>query len=118
VAAFSGLDCPPPFAVASLFLLPSHNENFGLVVGEALAHGVPALVTDTTPWQPLNDDARGWCVPWQDYGQTLQRAVEESRDAREHRGQRARAWVLTEFSWEKSARKLVEFYEQLKGRRE
>ncbi len=113
VRAFTGVNRPPPYAVASLFLLPSHNENFGLVIAEALAHGVPALVTDTTPWRGLNIEGRGWCVPWSEYGDALVAATaEDSRRLRE-RGRRAREWVLREFSWDKSARDLVAFYASL-----
>src|SRR2546430_12699827 len=57
VQAFDGTGVPPPYAVASLFLLPSHSENFGLVIAEAMAHGVPPLVTDTTPKKTLNASA-------------------------------------------------------------
>ena len=113
VRVFSGLDRPPPYTVASLFLLPSHNENFGLVVAEAMAHGVPALVTDTTPWSELNTEARGWCVPWSEYATALLTATAEGSDRLRERGRRAREWVLREFAWEKSARTLAGFYEQL-----
>jgi glycosyltransferase involved in cell wall biosynthesis len=110
VQVFSGEDQPPPYAVASLFLLPSHSENFGLVIAEAMAHGVPALVTDGTPWLEINRDGRGWCVPWDAYGDALQSATAESREQLQARGARARDWVLAEFSWENSARRLAEFY--------
>jgi glycosyltransferase involved in cell wall biosynthesis len=110
VRAFAGVGRPPPYAVASLFLLPSHNENFGLVIAEALAHGVPALVTDTTPWSGLNTDSRGWCVPWNAYGDALIAATAENPSALRERGRRAREWVLREFSWDKSARDLAAFY--------
>lgn len=115
VRVFSGEDRPAPYAIASLFLLPSHSENFGLVIAEALAHGVPSLVTDGTPWSGLNSEARGWCVPWADYGNALQAATSETREQLRARGARARDWVLSEFSWEKSARDLAQFYEHLKG---
>ena len=113
VAVFDGTGLPAPYAVASLFLLPSHSENFALVIAEAMAAGVPALVTDTTPWTGLNLDHRGWCVPWADFHRTLQTAMAEGPARLNARGQRARSWVLREFSWEKSASELCAFYRQL-----
>ena len=113
VQAFAGEGRPPPYAVASLFLLPSHNENFGLVIAEAMAHGVPALVTDTTPWRALNTDDRGWCVPWNDYGDALVAATAEDPHRLRERGRRACEWVLREFSWDKSAHDLAVFYQSL-----
>ena len=101
--------------MASLFLLPSHSENFGLVIAEAMAAGVPALVTDTTPWNALNVDDRGWCVPWEEYNRALQVALALGPEQLAARGLRARAWVLREFSWDKSARELTAFYQQLPG---
>lgn len=52
------------------FLMPTHSENFGHVIGEALASGLPVLVRDVTPWTPyivggggiLVGDADGWAV--------------------------------------------------------
>lgn len=116
VQAFNGTDRPAPYAVASLFLLPSHNENFGLVVAEAMAHGVPALVTDTMPWRALNNDDRGWCVPWSGYAEALKAATALDPRVLRERGARAREWVLREYSWDKSASDLAAFYAQLQGR--
>ena len=113
VAVFSGVDTPAPYAVASLFLLPSHNENFGLVIAEAMAHGVPVLVTDTTPWQAVHDRELGWCVSWERYGAALRTATTEPAERLRQRGDGARAWVLREFAWERSARILADFYPTL-----
>lgn len=116
VRAFDGRGQPPPYAVASLFLLPSHNENFGLVIAEAMAHGVPTVVTDTTPWSGVNREQIGWCVPWSDYSEALAAATAESPERLRDRGERARTWVLREYSWNQSARRLMNFYAQLGAR--
>jgi glycosyltransferase involved in cell wall biosynthesis len=115
IRAYSGAGQPAPYAIASLFLLPSHNENFGLVVAEAMAHGLPVVVTDTTPWRAVNDEHTGWCVPWENYGATLASATTTPPDELRDRGQKARAWVLREFSWDRAAMVLSEFYVRLKG---
>jgi glycosyltransferase involved in cell wall biosynthesis len=104
-----------PYPAASLFLLPSHSENFGLAVAEAMVHGLPVVVTDLMPWAALNQQQIGWCVPWDQYAHTLRSALEESPESRHDRGLAARDWVLAEFSWEKSAQLLVKFYASLRG---
>jgi glycosyltransferase involved in cell wall biosynthesis len=114
VRAYDGAGHPPPYPIASLFLLPSHGENFGLSIAEALASGVPALVTDATPWSPLNQTGAGWCVPWDQYGAALRAATSEGTEALRKRGDLAREWVLREYSWEKSASILRDFYSGLR----
>jgi glycosyltransferase involved in cell wall biosynthesis len=113
IRVFSGRDRPAPYPVASLFLLPSHNENFGLVVAEALAHGVPALVTDSTPWAALGENGAGWSVPWAGYEAALKLATGEASERLRERGERGRLWMRRDFSWDKSAQILAEFYGQL-----
>lgn len=114
VLAVDGRDRPPPFAAAGLFLLPSHSENFGLVVAEALAAGVPALVTDTTPWQGLATHDAGACVAWEDFDAALVRALAAPTDRLAAQGARGRAWVAREFTWAGAAATLLDFYGSLK----
>lgn len=117
VRVFDGENCPPPYCAASVLLLPSHSENFGLVIAEAMAHGLPVVVTDTTPWEEVNASNVGWCVSWHDYPGALRAAIGEGATTLAARGERAREWVLANFSWEKSARILGAFYQQLRGGR-
>lgn len=113
IRVFSGDAAPPPYAVARLFLLPSHSENFGLVIAEAMAAGVPVLVTDSTPWQTINPQKCGWCVPWEAYAKTLSRVLSTPADELVTAGKQAQAWVTKEYAWSHSADLLVEFYREL-----
>ncbi len=113
VAVFDGTGRPPPYAAASLFVLPSHSENFGLVIAEALAAGVPALVTDTTPWSGLQANGCGWCGPWENYAATLATALATPPAELAAMGRRGRAWAAHEFSWTRAAGLLAGFYRHL-----
>lgn len=113
IAVFDGAHRPPPYAAADLFVLPSHSENFGLVIAEALAAGVPALVTDTTPWSGLENAGAGWCVPWEKFDATLAAALATNRAELKNMGRCGRQWMAREFSWERVANLLTGFYQHL-----
>jgi glycosyltransferase involved in cell wall biosynthesis len=115
VQVFDGIGRPAPYAVASLFVLPTHSENFGLAIAEAMAAGVPVLVTDGAPWQRINAENVGWCVPWPEYGAVLRRALAEGPERLRQRGRAARSWVEREYSWDPPARLLMEFYDRLRS---
>ncbi len=46
-----------------LFFLPTHGENFGHVIFDALEAGLPLLISDTTPWTGLDASQAGWSLP-------------------------------------------------------
>jgi glycosyltransferase involved in cell wall biosynthesis len=115
VAVFDGTNVPAPYPAASLYLLPSHSENFGLTVAEALAHGLPVVTTDATPWQGLERNDAGRCVPWGEFGATLTSLMHDSPEALQTRGLRGRAWMQADFPWAKSAAILAAFYGSLSG---
>lgn len=43
-----------------LYFLPTHGENYGHSIIEALMAGVPVLISDQTPWQDLDHAGVGW----------------------------------------------------------
>ena len=105
------------FARADLFVLPSFSENFGLVVGEALAAGVPAITTRGTPWQELVTQRCGW---WVDVGveplaAALREAVACSDAERAEMGRRGRRLVEEKYAWPAVARQMKAFYEWVLG---
>ena len=85
------------FAQADLFVLPSHSENFGIVVAEALAHAVPVLTTQATPWQDLDRHGCGRCIDLPNVDLAAQIAALATCDLVDM-GQRGRAWMRRDFS--------------------
>jgi glycosyltransferase involved in cell wall biosynthesis len=57
-----GSDKDRLYAEADLFILPSHSENFGLVVAEALSFGLPVITTRATPWGEIANQECGWVI--------------------------------------------------------
>jgi Glycosyltransferase len=76
-----------------LFVFPSLAEGFGLVIGEAMACGVPVLTTMNTGGPELIEDGReGWCVPAHTVAPLTERIewAHAQREALFEMGQRAR----------------------------
>ena len=101
------------FAGLDLFVLPSRSEAFALVVGEALAAGVPAICTTAAPWTGIAAHGCGWSVAptVPALAEALGRATALPPEALEAMGRRGREWVRAEYSWEHVARRhLAELY--------
>lgn len=52
------------FAAAEVFVLPSHQENFGIAVAESLACAIPVLISNKVNiWREIEADAAGIIAP-------------------------------------------------------
>ena len=104
---------------ADLFVLPTYSENFGVVVAEALAAGVPVLTTTGAPWAELASHRAGWWVEPEPRAVTeALRAATEADDAeRQAMGERGRALVRQTYGWDGIAAQMREVYEWALGRR-
>lgn len=115
--AMAGEALRKTYEYADLFILPSHTENFGLVVGEALAHGLPVITTQGAPWELLETARCGWWAPVSVDGiaAALDDATRRSPEELIAMGERGRAVVAERFSWDLIATQFVECYQWLRG---
>jgi len=96
---------------ASLLVLPSHQENFGLCVMEALAQSVPVLVSPNVNLAPEIAAANAGWIAAIDRTALEKRLAEAllDRDELTRRG-RAGLQLALRYSWENSARELADLY--------
>lgn len=99
---------------ADVFVLPTHSENFGIVVTEALACGTPVITTKGTPWEELETCRCGW---WTEIGtlptvKALRDFLSLTENELERMGRNGRRLVEERYSCQKIAREFVEMYDK------
>lgn len=105
---------------ADIYVLPSHTENFGITVAEALACGTPTIASQGTPWQGLETEKCGKWVPIgvKPLAEALRELTSLTDDERTEMGKRGRAWIQRDFSWEGIGAKMKAAYAWLLGQGE
>jgi glycosyltransferase involved in cell wall biosynthesis len=95
-------ELPEFFAAADAVVIASDREQFGQVLVEGMACGLPAVATDSLgPASIVEDGRTGWLVPRDDAGALGHAIAEAARDPdeRSRRGRSARESVCERFSW-------------------
>lgn len=115
VGPLFGEDKLRAYRAASLFVLPTHSENFGMTVAEALATGTPAIVTKGAPWGGLEKQGAGW---WIDIGvdplvACLGVALATPPMHLAEMGRAGREWMIRDYSWEGIGAQLAVVYRWL-----
>lgn len=98
---------------SSFFILPTHSENFGIAVAEALACGIPAICTKGAPWKGLETHK---CGKWIELNEdnvysALCEFINKNSEELDAMGKRGRLWVEKEFSWASIGAKMQKAYE-------
>ena len=98
------------FSASEFFVLPTYSENFGVVVGEALAAGLPAITTTGTPWSDISRFDCGKYIELTE--KTLKNAIVEllnkSDDNLSAMAENARALIKDRYGWRAQAIKFKE----------
>lgn len=105
------------YAGADLFVLPTYSENFGIVIAEALAAGLPVITTTAAPWHELPTESCGWWIepgsaPLQE---ALRLALATPRDELAAMGGRGRALMVRRYTWPAVAGAVAAVYRWLLG---
>jgi glycosyltransferase involved in cell wall biosynthesis len=105
------------YRTADIFVLPTHSENFGNVIAEALSYGVPVLTTRGAPWELLKTHECGWWVDASVHGiyHGLMEAINQSDIERKEMGRRGAVLVSELFNWDAVAGKFIAMYKELAG---
>lgn len=76
-------DVPKILSEYDVFLFPTHGENFGHVISEALLAGTIPVISDTTPWLDLDKENAGFVINSGDtasFAKTIDKLYQMSRE--------------------------------------
>lgn len=100
------------YRMARGLVLPSYTENFGGVVLDALAFGLPVLTSAATPWRRLEAAGCGQTFDLEPeaLAEALTAFAARSDAERREAGLKGRALVARDYTWEAVGRRMAEAY--------
>jgi glycosyltransferase involved in cell wall biosynthesis len=105
---------PALYRQASVFVIPSIQEGFGMVVPEAAGCGLPVIISENVG-ATIRDGQDGYVVPIRDVDALADRLLRlyEDADLRQQMGASAREYVLQHYTWDRYHERVLAHYQTL-----
>ena len=106
-------------AAADLWVLPSYSENFGVAAAEAMAAGLPVVITKKVNIWPMVHSVGAGVVTAPELGPFFAGMVDvasRTTDARKAMGERGRMLCEREFAWWRVSEELEQLYSAIRGK--
>jgi glycosyltransferase involved in cell wall biosynthesis len=100
---------------ADLFVLPSYYENFGIAVAEAMAAGVPVVISDRIHIsEDIQQAEAGWvgALEVSAIGNLIKLALLDPHE-RKRRGLNAKKYAEKHYNWDAIAQQTIDAYQQI-----
>jgi glycosyltransferase involved in cell wall biosynthesis len=100
---------------ADLFVLPSYYENFGIAVAEAMAAGVPVVISDRIHIaEDIQQAEAGWVGPLEvgAIANSIKSALLNPEE-RQRRGLNGKEYAKKHYNWEAIAQQTIDAYQQI-----
>lgn len=106
-------------SAADAFVLPSHSEGFPVAVLEAMACGLPVVVTERCNIADVGEHGAGWVVRAnvESLEQVMGRCLSLSEEERKRIGKKGLELVRRKYTWDLLAERMNEVYEWMLGKR-
>jgi glycosyltransferase involved in cell wall biosynthesis len=102
---------------ADIFILPTYSENFGIVIAEALATGIPVITTTGTPWEELHTHNCGWWIELsvKNLIHTLKEAMSSSINELEKMGENGKKLIHSNYDIQNVSKAISNIYKDIIG---
>lgn len=100
---------------SDFFILPTLNENFGIVIAESLLTGTPVITCKGAPWPILEKEHCGWWVDRtvESIAKAIESAISKDETELEYMGRNGRRFVEAHYGSEKVAQQFVHMYQNI-----